>query len=134
MERDDDGVLVPRMRLGNVLLRGLVYGAGGAVLSAVGMLFFGDHSDRMDYLVAVAALSLVVGGELVIGLFFWAMCAGDIRRIRDWRTIRGQFDSVNVAAPVLVRLGAFGLVVLAASYGLYHVVDDAPFDSWLYGD
>jgi hypothetical protein len=133
MERDDDGVLVPRLRLGNVLLRGLVYGAGGAALSTIGMLFYGDHSDRMDYLAVVGGLSLLAGGGLVIGLFFWLMCRRDIRRMRDWRTIKGQYDSVNAAAPVLVRLGAFGLVVLAASYGLYDVVDDAPYDSWLYG-
>jgi hypothetical protein len=132
MERDGEGVLVPRLRLGNVLLRGAMFGVVGAVALAMAMLFIGDHSERMDFLIGAGVLSFILGGQLVFGLWFWPLCRDDIRRVRDWRTIKSQFESVNVTAPVLVRLGTTGVVVLAASFGLYHLVDNAPYDSWLY--
>ncbi|MEW1685459.1 DUF6336 family protein [Streptomyces sp. NPDC093594] len=70
------------------------------------------------------AAALAVSGILV-GLCFWWACEGDIRRCRDWHT---------VAAPVLLRIGVLALVLLPGAFGLYHLVDGAGYDSWLYGD
>lgn len=134
MERDDEGVLVPRLRLGNVLLRGLVYGAGGSAVVAVAALAVGGHSDREEFLAVVGGLSLVTGGGLLLaGLFCWSVCGGDIRRVRDWRTVTRQFEAPTMGGPLFVRLGVLGLVVGAAAIGMYDLVDTASYDSWLYG-
>ncbi|GGR60069.1 DUF6336 family protein [Streptomyces griseomycini] len=98
-------------------------------------LFVGDHHDRMTFLAVAggfAAAVAVVG--ILIGPFFWWACGGDIRRCRDWRTVRGQAGPVTVAAPVLLRIGVLALVLFPGAFGLYHLVDGAGYDSWLYGD
>ncbi|MGY0061667.1 DUF6336 family protein [Streptomyces sp. LZ34] len=55
--------------------------------------------------------------------------------MRPWtrRTVTGQTESVTVAAPVLVRCGVVGLVLAPVALWLYGVVDEAAYDSWLYG-
>ncbi|WP_420918881.1 DUF6336 family protein [Streptomyces coelicoflavus] len=70
---------------------------------------------------------------LAVGAGFWWASAGDIRRVRDWRTLTGQAASVTVVGPVFLRSGLLLLVVGAAALGLYQLVDAAPYDSWLYG-
>ncbi|MFJ8085884.1 DUF6336 family protein [Streptomyces sp. NPDC096205] len=133
MQRDDEGVLSPRLRLGNVVLRGAMFGAVGAVVAAMAALVVGDHHDRMEFLAVVGGLCLVGGGFfLLIGLYFWSACGGDIRRVRDWRSVTSQFDGPTLVAPVLVRLGALALVVAPAAFGLYDLVDGASYGSWLY--
>ncbi|GAA2768536.1 hypothetical protein GCM10010103_75780 [Streptomyces paradoxus] len=69
---------------------------------------------------------------LVTGAGFWWASAGDIRRVRDWRTLTGQAASVTVVGPVFLRSGLFLLVLGAAALGLYQLVDAAPYGSWLY--
>ncbi|MCF3132888.1 DUF6336 family protein [Streptomyces olivochromogenes] len=59
---------------------------------------------------------------------------GNVRRCRDWRTVTGQTSAPTVAAPVLVRLGTLVLVLGPVALGLSDLVDQASFDSWLYGD
>ncbi|MFE1443785.1 DUF6336 family protein [Streptomyces sp. NPDC058739] len=133
MERDDEGVLAPRLRLGAVLIRGVAAGAVGAVVAIVAALTVGDHDARMEFLAAVGGLCLIVGGSLLaVGLYFWTACVGDIRRLRDWPTVSGQDDAASVVAPVSIRLGALGLVVAPVAIGLYHLVDGAAYGSWLY--
>ncbi|GAA3917175.1 hypothetical protein GCM10023084_80180 [Streptomyces lacrimifluminis] len=69
----------------------------------------------------------------MIGAFVWTACAGDLRRWRAWRTITGQTGSVMIMAPALVRTGVLALVLFPGALGLYHLVDDAAYGSWLYG-
>lgn len=38
-----------------------------------------------------------------------------------------------IMAPVLVRAGVLALVLLPGALGLYHLVDNAAYDGWLYG-
>ncbi|WP_418955325.1 DUF6336 family protein [Streptomyces tritici] len=133
-ERDEDGVLLPRLRFWEVVRRGALFGLAAEVLAALGMFFVPGHSDREEYLAVVSGLALIAGGLfLVTGLFFWACCVGDVRRWRDLRTITGQTDAVTIMAPSLVRTGVLGLVLFPGPYGLYHLVDAAPYDSWLFG-
>jgi hypothetical protein len=90
-----------------------------APLLGVASLFVGDHHDRTTFLAVAggfAAAMAVVG--ILIGLFFWWACAGDIRRCRDWRTVRGQAGPVTVAAPVLLRIGVLALVLFPGALGL----------------
>ncbi|MFG2332398.1 DUF6336 family protein [Streptomyces sp. NPDC048604] len=134
-ERDEDGVLLPRLRFWEVACRGALYGLAANALAALGMAFVTDHNDREEYLAVVSGLGLIAGGALlVIGLFFWGCCLGDIRRWRDLRTITGQTDAVTIMAPSLIRVGVLGLVLFPGPYGLYHLVDAAPFGSRLYGN
>ncbi len=99
------------------------------------MLCFGDHEDRETFLAVVGVMSLVLAGiNILFGAFYWWACRGDVRRGRDWRTIRGRFGAVGIAAPVMLRLGMLTLVLGPAALGLYDVVDQASYDSLLYGD
>ncbi|WP_432175983.1 DUF6336 family protein [Streptomyces sp. Tue6028] len=133
MDLDEDGVLLPRLRLRDVLLRGALFGLGGIVVLAVAAALIGRHHDRMEFLAVAGGTCLVFGGGLLLfGLFFWAVCAGDIRRCRDWRTLTGQHSAPTVVAPVSVRLGVLGLVAAPAAFGLYQLVDRAPYGSWLH--
>ncbi|WP_406858909.1 DUF6336 family protein [Streptomyces sp. HUAS MG47] len=133
-ERDADGVLLPRLRFWGVAGRGALFGLAANVVAALGMVFVTDHDDREEYLAAVSGIGLLTGAVfLLIGLFFWGSCMGDIRRWRDLRTLTGQTDAVTIVTPALVRVGVLGLVLFPGPYGLYHLVDAAPFDSWLYG-
>lgn len=132
---DEDGVLAPRLRLGEVVLRGALFGLCAVPVVSVPMLFVSDHSDRVDFLGVVGILSLLSAGVfLFVGRFFWLVCMGDIRRCRDWRTVTGQSSAPTVAAPVLARLGTLVLVLGPAALGLSDLVDRASFDSWLYVD
>ena len=90
------------------------------------------HSNRRDFLSVVSAVGLFGVMFLVTGAGFWWGSAGDIRRVRDWRTITGQSDSVTIVGPAFLRCGLFLLVLGAAAAGLYQLVDAAPYDSWLY--
>ncbi|MBD0840219.1 DUF6336 family protein [Streptomyces sp. TRM68416] len=134
MALDEDGVITPRLRLRDVLLRGLLFGLVGSLLLFAGQLLIGDHGDRLDFLAVLGGLSLVFGGGfLLAGLFFWALSRKDIRRFRDWRTLTGQHSALFITGPAFVRVGVLALVVGLAGFGLYHLVDDASYGSWLYG-
>ncbi|WAU81950.1 DUF6336 family protein [Streptomyces sp. Qhu-G9] len=131
---DEDGVRLPRLRFTDVVLRGTVQGIAAVALLVVGMLFVADHHDRETFLAVTAGFSAVLAGTgIVFGVFFWTACGGDIRRWRDWRTITGQTGGVMIMAPTLVRVGVLALVLFPGALGLYHLVDDAAYDSWLYG-
>jgi hypothetical protein len=134
MRRDGEGVLLPRLRLRDVLLRGVLFGLAAVAVLAVAALRVGDHGDRLEFLTVAGGLCLIGGVVLLlIGLFFWAVCRDDIRRWRDWRTLTGQHDGPAVMAPVFVRLGTLALITAPAAFGMYDLVDQAPYDSWLYG-
>jgi hypothetical protein len=131
---DQDGVRLPRLRLKDVVVRGVGHGIAAIVLLAAAMLFVTDHHDRETFLSVVAGFSAVSAGVgIVFGAFFWAVSCGDIRRWRDWRTLVGQTDAVTIMAPALVRTGVLPLVLFPGALGLYHLVDDAAYGSWLYG-
>ncbi|MFI9150159.1 DUF6336 family protein [Streptomyces sp. NPDC053367] len=133
MRRDDEGVLSPRLRLGSVVLRGAMFGVVGATVAAVAALAEGDHDERLEFLAGVSGMCLIGGGFLLlIGLYFWSACDGDLRRVRDWRSVTSQWEGPTVVTPVFVRLGALALVVAPAAIGLYQLVDGAPYGSWLY--
>ncbi|MFD0415261.1 DUF6336 family protein [Streptomyces sp. NPDC127108] len=133
-DRDEDGVLLPRLRFLNVLVRGTLYGVAGNVVPLVGLGLVEDHAERRTFLAVVSGLGLIAGAFcLLVGLFFWSACGSDVRRWRDLRTITGQTEAVTVMAPALVRLGMTGLLLFPGAYGLYHLVDNAAYDSWLYG-
>ncbi|MET9760059.1 DUF6336 family protein [Streptomyces sp. NPDC006372] len=132
--RTEDAVIRPLLRIRDVAARGALYGLAAVPLLGVVSLFVGDHHDRTTFLGVVglfAAFTAVVG--ILIGLFFWWACGGDIRRCRDWHTVTGQAGPVTVAAPVLLRIGVLALVLFPGAFGLHHLVDSAAYDSWLYG-
>jgi hypothetical protein len=130
---DQDGVILPRLRVRDGVRRGAVFGVIGVVPLAVAALSIGDHHDREEFLSVVGGVFLLFGALLlVIGAFFWWASAGEVRRWRDWRTITGQTGAVTVVAPMCLRVGMLLLVLGPAALGLYHVVDDAPYGSWLY--
>ncbi|NGO10180.1 hypothetical protein G5C60_21955 [Streptomyces sp. HC44] len=125
---------MPRLRFKGVVVRGAVQGIAAVALLCVGALFVADHHDRETFLAVVAGFSMVFAGVgIVVGGGFWAACSGDIRRLRDWRTITGQSESVTIVAPVFLRAGVLALVLFPGALGLYHLVDNAAYDSWLYG-
>jgi hypothetical protein len=132
MALDQDGVLLPRLRPAEVTRRGVTFGLLSVVPLVAVTLTITGHSDRRDFLSVVSAVGLFGAIFLVTGAGFWWASAGDIRRVRDWRTITGQSDSVTVVGPVFLRCGLFLLVLGAAAAGLYQLVDAAPYDSWLY--
>jgi hypothetical protein len=131
---DQDEITQPPLRLRGVAARGVLYGLVAVPLLGALSLFVADHYDRMTFLAVVGAFaaSLAAVG-ILFGLFFWWTCGGDIRRCRDWRTVRSQTQAVTIAAPVLVRLGLVALVLFPGAVGLYHLVDSAGYDSWLHG-
>ncbi|WP_121746170.1 DUF6336 family protein [Streptomyces sp. E2N166] len=132
MALDQDGVMLPRLRPADVARRGVVFGLLGVVPLVVATLSVSGHSDRRDFLAVVGALVLFGAIFLVIGAGFWWASAGDIRRVRDWRTLTGQAASATIVGPVFLRSGLFLVVLVAAALGLYQLVDTAPYDSWLY--
>lgn len=132
--RTEDAIIRPLLRIRDVAARGALYGLAAVPLLGAASLSV-DHHDRTTFLAVAggfAAAVAVVG--ILIGLFFWWACGGDIRRCRDWRTVRGQAGPVTVAAPVLLRIGMLALVLFPGAFGLYHLVDGAGYDSRLYGD
>ncbi|MGW3651662.1 DUF6336 family protein [Streptomyces sp. NPDC000878] len=131
---DADGVRLPRLRLKDVVVRGAVQGIAAVALLCAGTPFVAGHRDRETFLAVVGGCSMVCAGVgIVVGAFFWTACAGDLRRWRDWRTITGQTGGVMIMAPVLVRAGVLALVLFPGALGLYHLVDNAAYGSWLYG-
>ncbi|WP_231158521.1 DUF6336 family protein [Streptomyces sp. CNZ748] len=127
--RTEDAIIRPLLRIRDVTARGALYGLAAVPLLAAASLFISDHHNRMTFLAGALAVS-----GILVGLFFWWACEGDIRRCRDWHTVSGQAGPVTVAAPVLLRIGVLALVLLPGAFGLYHLVDGAGYDSRLYGD
>ncbi|GAA2657645.1 hypothetical protein GCM10010307_72550 [Streptomyces vastus] len=116
------------------MVRGAVQGIAAVALLFVGTLFVADHHDRETFLAVVAGFSMILAGMgIVVGVWFWTACSGDIRRLRYWHTITSQSESATIVAPVFVRAGVLALVLFPAALGLYHLVDNAAYDSWLYG-
>jgi hypothetical protein len=133
--RTEDAIIRPLLRIRDVAARGALYGLAAVPLSGLTSLFVGDHGDRRTFLAVVgllAAFIAVVG--ILLGLFFWWACGGDIRRCRDWHTVTGQAGPITVAAPVLLRVGVLALVLFPGAFGLHFLVDGAEYGSWLYGD
>ncbi|MFJ4539883.1 DUF6336 family protein [Streptomyces tibetensis] len=133
--RTEDAIIRPLLRIRDVAARGAMYGLAAVALLGVASLFVGDHHDRATFLGVVglfAAFTAVVG--VLLGLFFWWACGGDIRRCREWHTVTGQAGPVTVAAPVLLRVGVLALVLFPGAFGLHHLVDGAEYGSWLYGN
>ncbi|MEU1696251.1 DUF6336 family protein [Streptomyces hirsutus] len=131
---DEEGIRLPRLRFRDVIVRGAVHGIAAVVLLAVCSLLVADHHDRETFLAVVGGFAMVGSGVcIVFGGFFWAVCGKDVRRWRDWRTITGQTAAVTVMGPALVRTGVLALVLFPGAYGLYHLVNNAPYDSFLYG-
>ncbi|MFJ9997879.1 DUF6336 family protein [Streptomyces werraensis] len=132
MALDREGVRLPRLRPDEVARRGVVFGLLGVVPLMVVTLSVSGHSERMEFLSVFSALAFFGAIFLVIGAGFWWLSKEDIRRLRDWNTITTQAASVTVIGPIFLRSGLCLLVLGAASFGLYHLVDAAPYDSWLY--
>ncbi|MFD5952092.1 DUF6336 family protein [Streptomyces collinus] len=133
MALDRDGVVLPRLRPAEVVRRGAAFGLLGVVPLMVATLSISGHSDRREFLSGVSVLVFFGAIFFVIGAGFWWASAGDIRRVRDWRTLTSQAASVTVVGPVFLRSGLFLLVLGAAALGLYALVDAAPHGSWLHG-
>ncbi|MFF9756087.1 DUF6336 family protein [Streptomyces sp. NPDC014344] len=132
MALDQDGVMLPRLRPGGVARRGVAFGLLGVVPLVVATLSISGHSARREFLAGVSVLGFLGAIFLVFGAGFWWLSAGDIRRMRDWRTLTSQADSVTVVGPVFLRSGLCLFVLGAAAFGLYQLVDAAPYDSWLH--
>ncbi|MER6674618.1 DUF6336 family protein [Streptomyces sp. NPDC000983] len=133
---DRDGVITPRLRLRDVLLRGSLVGLCAAVLlPVVGLLFVGDHHDREEGFGVFGALVLFLGaGFLLLGLLFWLLSRADIRRLRDWGTITTQSASITLVGPAFVRVGLFGLILGLAGVAFSVLVGQASYGSWIHGD
>ncbi|RST10172.1 hypothetical protein E2C00_18450 [Streptomyces sp. WAC05374] len=130
----ENEITQPLLRFRDVVARGALYGVAAVPLLGVASLFVADHNDRETFIAVVGGFALSLAAvSSVFGLFLWWASGGDIRRCRDWRTIRGQSESITVAAPVMVRLGVLGLVMFPGAFGLYHLVDAAEYGSVLYG-
>jgi hypothetical protein len=124
----------PRLRFGVVLLRGALYGLAAVPLAGLLMLGVAGHETRLTFLAVTAGISLAAAvAWLPMGAFFWLCCRGDIRRWRDWRSVRGRFDGVCIAGPAMVRVGALGLTLGGCAWLLYQAVDAAGYATWLYG-
>jgi hypothetical protein len=132
MALDQDGVMLPRLRPAGVVRRGVTFGLLGVVPLVVVVLSIGDHSDRQDFLAVFSMAGLLGAIFLVIGAGFWWASAQDVRRLRDWSTLKTQADSITIVGPLFLRSGLCLLVLGAAALGLYHLVDAAPYGSWLY--
>ncbi|QGV77879.1 DUF6336 family protein [Streptomyces ficellus] len=127
-------ITTPPLRLRDVVGRGALYGLVSVPVLGIGSLFVTDHHDRTTFLAVAGGFAASMAAVcLLFGLFFWWTCGGDIRRCRDWRTIKGQTEHLTVAAPVMVRIGVLALVLFPGAFGLYHLVDAAAYDSWLHG-
>ena len=134
MNSGERGITQPRLRVRDVLLRGALYGLASIVVLLIAMWRVGDHSDREESLAVVGGIALVFGGVFVVfGAFLWACCGGDIRRWRDFRSLTSQWEGATIMAPAMVRCGVVALVLAPAAIGLYGVVDEAAYGSWLYG-
>ncbi|MET9528699.1 DUF6336 family protein [Streptomyces coeruleorubidus] len=134
MALDQDGVMLPRLRPTDVARRGVTFGLLGVVPLMVATLSISGHSDRKEFLSVVGAIAGLFGVSLVVvGAGFWWASAGDIRRLRDWRTLTSQAASVTVVGPAFLRSGLFLSILGAAGLGLYQLVDTAPYGSWLHG-
>ncbi|WP_446750223.1 DUF6336 family protein [Streptomyces sp. MH60] len=103
--------MLPRLRPAAVARRGAAFGLMGVVPLVVATLSISGHSDRRDFLSVVSVLGLFGAVFLAIGTGFWWASAGDIRRVRDWRTLTGQAASVTVVGPVFLRSGLFLFVL-----------------------
>ncbi|MFE5754465.1 DUF6336 family protein [Streptomyces massasporeus] len=133
--RTEDAIIRPLLRIRDVMERGALYGLAAVPLLGVASLFVGDHHDRTTFLAVAGGLAGAMAAVgILIGLFFWWACEGDVRRCRDWHTVESQAGPVTVAAPVLLRVGVLALVLFPGAFGLYHLVDGAGYDGWLYGD
>ncbi|MDT7847336.1 DUF6336 family protein [Streptomyces justiciae] len=126
MAVDQDGVMLPRLRPADVARRGVIFGLLGVVPLVVAALSVSGHSARQEFLAVVSAVGFFGVMLLVVGAGFWWASAGDIRRVRDWRTITGQAASVTIVGPVFLRCGLILLVVGAAAFGLYQLADALP--------
>ncbi|ALC19493.1 conserved hypothetical protein [Streptomyces pristinaespiralis ATCC 25486] len=97
-------------------MRVAAYGIAAIVVLAGAMLSVTDRHDRETFLSVVAGLSAVLAGVgIVVGAFFRAVCAGDIRRRRDRRTLAGRADAVTILAPALVRTGVLTVVLFTGA-------------------
>jgi hypothetical protein len=133
--RTEDTITRPLLRIRDVAARGALYGLAAVPLFGLTSLFVGDHDDRRTFLAVLgllAAFTAVVG--ILVGLFFWWTCGGDIRRCRDWHTVKGQAGPITVAAPVLLRVGVLALMLSPGAFCLHFLVDGAEYGGWLYGD
>ncbi|MGA5468562.1 DUF6336 family protein [Streptomyces arboris] len=134
VSRGEHGVLEPRLRLGEVVVRGAAYGVGAAVCVVVVTFVFQEHDDRIDLLEATTSLGLLTGTVLLLtGLFFWACSIPEILRWRDFFTTRAPNEVVSIVAPSLVRAGVFLLVPVPVASGLGGLVESAARGSWLWG-
>ena len=134
VSRGEDGVLEPRLRLGEVVWRGAAYGVGAASCVVVAAFLFQEHDDRIDLLEATTFLGLLAGTVILLnGLFFWVCSSGEILRWRDFFTTSGPHEVVSVAAPSLVRAGTFLLVPAPVAFGLGELVASSANGSWLQG-
>ncbi|MGW0941507.1 DUF6336 family protein [Streptomyces sp. NPDC002623] len=123
----------PRLSLTGIVLRGLAFGLATAPLLLLTTLTIEDHEPRREFLGLTGGLA--ASGALVCllaGASFWSLLEGDIRRLRDWRTITGQADSYAVAIPLIIRAGAFALTLSPAAFTLLALVGDAAPGTWLH--
>ncbi|MFE0477895.1 MULTISPECIES: DUF6336 family protein [Streptomyces] len=134
MALDRDGVMLPRLRPTEVARRGVIFGLLGVAPLMVATLSISGHSDREEFLAVVGAIAGLFGlSLLVVGAGFWWVSAGDIRRLRDWRTLTTQAASVTVIGPTFLRSGLVLTVLGTAALLLNQLVDTAPYGSWLHG-
>ncbi|MFI0820563.1 DUF6336 family protein [Streptomyces sp. NPDC021098] len=134
MNSGERGITQPRLRVRDVLLRGALYGLASIVVLLIAMWRVGDHSDREEFLAGAGRIALALGGAFVVcGAFLWVCCRGDIRRWRDFRSLTSEYEGATILAPAMSRWGVTALVLGLAAFGLYGVVDQAAYGSWLYG-
>jgi hypothetical protein len=120
----DDSVIQPPLRYWQVIVRGGLYGLPAIGATALVTAAVSDHDDRTTFIAVVWGLSLIFGTVLLVtGSFLWLCSLGDIRRFRDFRTLKGLFGAVSIGAPIMVRLGSLGLVLAAGATGIVKLVD-----------
>ncbi len=134
---EKEGVIMPRLRFRDVVLRGALYGTAATLIPAVVSVTAGAytwHEHRTTFLGAITLVSLGVSVLFwAVGGFFWACSSGDIRRLRDFRTVSGRSGGVLIWGAAYVRAGAFTLTIGALTWLLTALIDASQGIGWLYG-
>lgn len=134
------------MRFWSVVGRGALYGLAG-ILVLVAAVFCNDQNDGRGGVLMVAMGLSYLGGPLCLlfgALMWWTGDGGEpwsrrrevkaANRGKSWHPYGGTNNTVEtLLSPLLLRVGAAGVVLALPVFLLDHLIESAPVNSWLYG-